>query len=150
VGSLDRCWATAERNSDVALVYGVDQNLARTLNTQGIRSRKDLLGKFDVASLSDFKRPYGRREQRVGKIAERILQFAEAMERQQERVLSVPAIPPHNNYVMFDLEGMPPHLDELDKIYLWGTQVYGEQPSEFRVALSGLGRMGTKKVGSGF
>jgi predicted RecB family nuclease len=149
-GFTDRCWATAERNSDVALVYGVDQNLARTLNTQGIRSRKDLLGKFDVASLSDFKRPYGRREQRVGKIAESILQFAESMERRQEIVISVPAIPQHNNYVMFDLEGMPPHLDELDKIYLWGTQVYGEQPGDFRVALSGFGPDGDKEGWLGF
>jgi uncharacterized protein len=149
-GFNDRCWANAERNSDVALVYGIDQNLARTLNTQGIHSRKDLLGKFDAASLSEFKRPYGRREQRVGRTAERILQFAEAMETQQERVLNVPAIPPRSNYVMFDLEGMPPYLDELDKIYLWGTQVYGEKPSEFRAALSGLGPDGDQEGWLGF
>jgi hypothetical protein len=40
------------------------------------------------------------------------------MERKQETVLAVPAIPSHENYVIFDLEGMPPHLDELDQIYL--------------------------------
>ena len=57
---------------------------------------------------------------RVGKkTAERILQFAEAMEKQEEKVLAAPAIPRLPNYVMFDLEGMPPHLDELDRIYLW-------------------------------
>ena len=49
---------------------------------------------------------------------------------------------------MFDLEGMPPHLDELDKIYLWGTQVFGEKPSEFTVALSGFGPTATGKAGS--
>ena len=125
-GFNDRCWEKAEQNSDVALVYCVDQSLARTLNTQGIRSRKELLTKFDVASLSDFKRPYGKREQRVGKVAEKILQFADAMEKWHEKVLAVPAIPTSENYVMFDLEGMPPHLDELDKIYLWGTQIYGK------------------------
>jgi predicted RecB family nuclease len=144
-GFTDRCWKQAENNSDVALVYCVDQSLARTLYNQGIRTRKELLAKFDVASLSEFKRPYGSREQRVGKAAERILQFADAMERKEEIVLAVPVIPLHENYVMFDLEGMPPHLDELDKIYLWGTQVYGEKPSEFMVALSGFGTDGDKE-----
>ena len=46
---------------------------------------------------------------------------------------------------MFDLEGMPPQLDELDKIYLWGAQVFGENPSEFKVALSGFGADGDRK-----
>jgi len=137
-GFTDRCWSKAEENSDVALVYCVDQSLARTLHSQGICSRKDLLAKFDSTSLSEFMRPYGSREQRVGKAAERILLFAEAMERKQEKVLAVPAIPPHDDYAMFDLEGMPPHLDELDKIYLWGAQVYGERPSEFMYSVSGF------------
>jgi predicted RecB family nuclease len=149
-GFNDRCWAKAEQNSDVALVYCVDQSLARTLNTQGIRSRKDLLAKFDVATLSEFKRPYGKRDQRVGKAAERILQFADAMERKQETVLAVPAIPRHENYIIFDLEGMPPHLDELDKIYLWGMQVFGEKPSEFIYSVSGLGVDGDKECWLGF
>ncbi len=144
-GFTDRCWAKAEKNSDVALVYCVDQSLARTLHTQGICSRTELLGKFDAASLSLLKRPHGKRFQRVGKIAERILLFADAMEMKQEKVLAVPAIPAHDNYVMFDLEGMPPQLDELDKIYLWGTQVYGKKPSEFIYAVSGFGPDGDKE-----
>jgi predicted RecB family nuclease len=149
-GFNDRCWSQAENNSDVALVYCVDQSLARTLHGQGIRSRRDLLAKFDAANLSAVKRPYGSREQRVGKIAERILLFADAMEKKQEKVFTVPAIPPHKNYVMFDLEGMPPHLDELDKIYLWGAQVFGENPSEFKVALSGFGAGGDREGWIGF
>lgn len=149
-GFTDRCWSKAAKDSDVALVYGVDQSLARTLHSQEIRSRRDLLAKFDAASLSELKRPYGNREQRVGKTAERILQFADAMERKQETLLAVPAIPLHENYAMFDLEGMPPHLDELDRIYLWGTQVYGEKPSEFKLALSGFGVDGDKECWLGF
>jgi predicted RecB family nuclease len=144
-GFTDRCWANAEKSGDVALVYCVDQSLARTLHDQGILSRKDLLAKFDATSLSELKRPYGNREQRVGKAAERILRFADAMEKQQEIVLAAPAIPPHKNYVMFDLEGMPPHLDELDKIYLWGAQVFGEKRGEFTVALSGFGADGDRE-----
>jgi predicted RecB family nuclease len=149
-GFNDRCWSQAAKNSDVALVYCVDQSLARTLHSQGIHSRRDLLETFDVASLSAVNRPYGDREQRVGKTAERILLFADAMETKQEKVFAVPAIPPHDNYVMFDLEGMPPHLDELDRIYLWGTQVYGEKPSEFMFALSGFGANGDREGWIGF
>lgn len=144
-GFNQRCWPRAERNEDVALVPDVDQNLARTLHRMGLRSRKQLLAKFDVNSLSELKRPLGKREQKVGKKAERILQFAEAMEKQNERVLSTPSIPQFPNYVMFDLEGMPPHLDELDKIYLWGTQVFGVQPGGFTPAVSGFGRDGDKE-----
>jgi uncharacterized protein len=43
---------------------------------------------------------------------------------------------------MLDLEGMPPHLNELDKIYLWGTQVFGSVPSKFMGAVSGFGASG--------
>jgi len=69
-GFTDRCWSKAEQNGDVAFVYGVDQSLARTLYSQGVRSRRDLLARFDVASLSEVRRPYGNREQRDGKAAE--------------------------------------------------------------------------------
>ncbi len=131
-------------NEDVALLPDVDQNLARTLNGVGIRTRKELLNTFDVVSLSEFKRPLGKAERRVGIKAERILQFAEAMEKHEEKVLIVPAIPKCPNYVMFDLEGMPPHLDDLDKIYLWGTQVFGDRPNEFMAAVSGFGPTGDK------
>ncbi len=141
-GFNERCWNRAERNGDAALVPDVDQNLARTLDAMGVRTRKELLRTFDVASLSELKRPFGNSERRVGKTAERILQFAEALEGREEKVLTVPRIPQLPNFVMFDLEGMPAHLDELDKIYLWGAQVLGEKPSEFMPAVSGFGPNG--------
>lgn len=144
-GYNERCWNQAEANSDVALIPDVDQNLARTLNGIGIRTRTDLLESFDVASLSELKRPFGNHEQRVGKRAERILRFAEAMEKGEELIILPPAIPAMPNYVMFDLEGLPPHLDELDKIYLWGVRVFGENPSEFMPAVSGFGADGDRE-----
>jgi len=144
-GFKEGCWARAVADADVALVPDIDQNLARTLHVAGTRSRSDLLANFDAASLGQFKRPFGNREQRVGKRSERILQFAEAMENRTERILAAPAIPQVPNHVMFDLEGMPPHLDELDKIYLWGMQVYGEKPSEFTHSVSGFGPDGDRE-----
>jgi predicted RecB family nuclease len=89
-GYTDRCWTHAEKNGDVALIYGVDQSLARTLYSQGVRSRRDLLARFDVASLSEVKRPYGNREQRVGKASERILKFADAMRKTKRQFLPLP------------------------------------------------------------
>jgi predicted RecB family nuclease len=137
-----RCMDKAEADHSVALVPDIDQSLARTLRGIGVTTRKELLDKFDFASLSELKRPHGQKLRRVGKTAERIIQFAQAMETRQEKVLSVPAIPSFPSYVMFDLEGMPPHLDEIEKIYLWGMQVFGTNPSAFMPAVAGFGPEG--------
>jgi predicted RecB family nuclease len=139
-----RCMEKAEADGSVALVPDVDQSLARTLHGIGISTRKELLDRFDFASLSELKRPYGQNMRRVGKSAERIIQFAQAMETRQEKLLSAPAIPLFPSYVMFDLEGMPPHLDEMEKIYLWGMQVYGEKAGEFMPAVAGFGPDGDR------
>lgn len=144
-GFKNRCWATAEANHDIALVPDIDQSLAKTLHGLGVLSRQELLNKFDVTSLGDFKRTVGKREQKVGKKSERIIQFAEALEKNEEKVLAVPSIPSSPNYVMFDLEGMPSYLRELDKIYLWGMQVFGATPSEFMPAVSNFGANGDQE-----
>jgi predicted RecB family nuclease len=144
-GYNERCWNQAEANCDVALVPDVDQSLARTLNGMSVRTYGELLNGFDVVRLSELKRPFGNGERRIGKSAARILDFAQAMQTKQESVLAPPAIPRLPNYAMFDLEGMPPHLDEIDRIYLWGVQVFGENPSDFMPAVSGFGTDGDRE-----
>jgi predicted RecB family nuclease len=143
-GFNERCMDEAEADGGVALVPDVDQNLARTLRSIGISTCKELLAKFDFVSLSELKRTHGQSRRRVGKTAERIIQFAQAMESQKEKILCTPAIPLFPSYVMFDLEGMPPYLDEIESIYLWGMQVYGESPSEFMPAVAGFGPDGDR------
>jgi predicted RecB family nuclease len=143
-GFNERCMDKAEADGSVALVPDVDQNLARILRGIGVSTRKELLTKFDSVSLSELKRPHGQSERRVGKTAERIIHFAESMETRQEKILAAPAIPHFPSYVMFDLEGMPPHLDEIENIYLWGMRVYGEKPSEFTPAVAGFGPDGDR------
>jgi len=138
-GFYDQCWKAALDTADIALIPDADQSLARTLHADGVVSCKDLLTRFDAATLSEYKRPRADKMVRVGKAAERILLQAGVLEQNQERVLISPAVPNSPNYVMFDLEGMPPHLKEIDKIYLWGMQVYGDKPSKFRAAVSGFG-----------
>jgi predicted RecB family nuclease len=143
-GFNERCMDKAEADHSVALVPDVDQNLARTLRGIGVSTRKELLDRFNFVTLSEVKRPHGQGQRRVGKTAERIIQFAQAMETKQEKVLCAPAIPLFPNYVMFDLEGMPPYLDEIENIHLWGMRVYGQKPSEFMPAVAGFGLDGDR------
>lgn len=144
-GYFDRCWPAAIERKDVALIEGVDQGLATALNDLHVTTYTELPTRFDVDQLAEFKRPWGSRMQRVGKAAESILRMASVMESGQEVIIQQPDIPALSNYVMFDLEGLPPHLDELDKIFLWGMQVYGETPSEFIAAQAGFGPEGDKE-----
>src|SRR2546428_12196019 len=108
-------------------------------------NRKDLLSKFDAVTLSAYKRPRGDKMMKVGKAADRILLQAEVLEQNQERVLAPAGAPKFPNYVMFDLEGLPPHLNEIDKVYLWGMQAFGDKPSKFMAAVSGFGPDGDRQ-----
>jgi predicted RecB family nuclease len=141
----NRCWPRAEESRDIALVAGVDQGLAKALWQIGIRTFDQFLARFDEASLAELQRPWGKRTQRVGKTAWKIMRMARAMVSGEESLLQTPEIPEHSNYVIFDLEGLPPHLDELDKIYLWGLQVFGEKPGKFQPAMAGFGNDGDRE-----
>ena len=77
--------------------------------------------------------------------ATRILAGAQAFETGQPVVLAKPELPDAKTWVMFDLEGMPPRVDELEKIYLWGLQVFGENAGPFRPALAGFGPRGDRE-----
>ena len=63
------CWPRAKANRDVALIHGVDQNLAAAVKEQGITTAEELLANFDEESLAEFQSPWGSRMQRVGKKA---------------------------------------------------------------------------------
>ena len=149
-GYYDRCWQRAEASQDVSLVMEVDQKLARKLHEDGIESAQQLSASFDVQRLADLKRPWGDRQQKVGKKAGKILVYAGVLTSGKERMLGPVVIPAHSNYVMFDLEGMPPHLDDLEKIYLWGMQVYGKQPGTFMGVTAGFGENGDREGWAAF
>jgi predicted RecB family nuclease len=139
------CWPRAEKQRNVALVYGVDQGLAIALKDLGIHTINDLRNQFQEDSLAELKRPYGKTMRKVGTRAGSILLMAKAMSQNKEILIQRPSIPEHPNYVMFDLEGLPPQLDELEKIYLWGMQVFGEHPTDFLPALAGFGEDGDRE-----
>ncbi len=144
-GYHDICWKQAEKRHDAALVPGVDQNLAVALREVGVHTIADLLSKFTEARLAAFERPWGNRTQRVGKRAGSILLTAKAITTGKEIVIARPKLPDHQNWVMFDLEGMPPQLDETGKIYLWGMQVFGKQPGPYLGVTGGFGEDGDRQ-----
>jgi predicted RecB family nuclease len=143
-GFRERCWKIAEDQRDVALVFELDQGTALQLHREGIATISGLLKSHTKESLSQLVRPYGSRMQKVGKKAERILLQAEAMASNKTMKLADIALPTNPNVVMFDLEGLPPQFDELDKVYLWGTQVYGKDHGSYLPALAGFGAEGER------
>ncbi len=109
-GYADRCWKQAEARQDVSLVMDVDQGLARQLHADGIATFQQLISSFDIQRLSELKRPVGGVQKKVGKKAGAILQNAEVLVSGIERILAPSMISAHGNFVIFDLEGMPPQL----------------------------------------
>jgi uncharacterized protein len=144
-GYNDLCMSHAYESQTVSLLPDVDQSLARRLRDLGVLTIEDLVKRYDVTSLSELKRPWGTREQKVGKKAAGILLQAKAMLEKKDIVVRKPEIPSSKNYVMFDLEGLPPQMDELDKIYLWGMQVFGDSPGKFIYSLAETGVDGDRK-----
>jgi predicted RecB family nuclease len=144
-GYNDRCWSEAKARNDVAMVLKVDKGLARALRSINVLSYDDLLAQFDEARLSAFEKPWGKKTQKVGKAAKDILLSARALQTKLPIPLGPVVLPENANFVMFDLEGLPPHLDDFEKIYLWGMQVYGDRPSEFMAATAGFGANGDKE-----
>jgi predicted RecB family nuclease len=144
-GFNDTCWTRALEQQDVSLVMDVDQGLARQLHSEGICTAAELVAGYDATRLSELKRPWGAKQQKVGKKADRILLNAEVLTTKQERLLASPSLPASENFVMFDLEGLAPQLDDLEKIYLWGMQVYGRKPGKFLGVTSGFGADGDRE-----
>jgi predicted RecB family nuclease len=149
-GFYDRCWTNALKTKDVATVPAVDQNLTRALREKGIKSIDELLQAFDASTLANFEKPWGTKRQKVGKAAERILRAAKVISTGKEELLQTPAIPAAESYVMFDVEGLPPQLDELDKVYLWGLQVFGAKSGEYLGKIAGIGTEGDRAGWMGF
>ena len=140
-----RCWPRAVERRSVGLLPWAGAGLIGELERRGIETIDQLLDRYDAQSLGELERPWGGKTKKVGDAAPRILASARALAEDRPIVLEPPAIPEHPNYVMFDLEGLPPQLDELEKIYLWGMQVFGERPGEFRAATAGFGSTGDRE-----
>jgi predicted RecB family nuclease len=142
---FERCWPPAIERGVVGLVPGLDRGLLGEFQAQGVETIDQLLERFDETRLAELERPWGKRRMKVGGKATRILAGARAIQGGESIVLKPPAIPAHPSYVMFDLEGMTPQFDQLEKIYIWGLQVFGEDPGPFRAATSGFAPHGDRE-----
>jgi predicted RecB family nuclease len=142
---FERCWPPAVDQGVVGLIPGLDRGLLGEFQAQGIETIDQLLERFDEEGLAELERPWGKRRMKVGSKAARILTGARAIKGGKQIVLKPPAIPVHPNYVMFDLEGMTPQFDQLEKIYIWGMQVFGQDPGPFRAATAGFAPHGDRE-----
>jgi hypothetical protein len=123
------CVPAAEATDDISLVARGESS-AFALSEAGYRTMHDLEG-LDEAALAAVRvvrsgkaRPVGRQKARD------ILQAVEMRRAGGILWKGTPEIPEHPNYAMLDVE------DHRGMVFLWGLQVFGEQPSEYLGLLS--------------
>jgi predicted RecB family nuclease len=137
------CWDRAVETKDPSVVYDVDQGTARALHEMGITDYGQLPGRLTSNVLAEMRKPRGKQMVRVGpKAATSILAHAEALAGERLTILRKPNVPASDNFVMFDLEGLPPQMDDSEKIYLWGMQVFGKNASPCIQAVADFGQEG--------
>lgn len=144
-GYRSRCWPRAEKRQDVGLLPFADRGLVDALHDEGTSTLPEFVERYDAEKLAEFERPsWGGQTRPVGDRAERLLINARALLDDRPILIKPPEIPDHATYVMFDLEGMPPTVDETEKIYIWGLQPFGSRPGPFRAGVAGFGKRGDR------
>ncbi len=138
-GFEDRCRGQAEAAQDVALLARVSQNRAREFHRLGIRTIADIPKAVDDPAMRDYFWT-GTRKPRPKDFVAPLVRSAESwISKTPIRLDDAPELPPGPSFAMFDLEGLPPNADELDRTYLWGVKVFGEKPSPYLSAQAGIG-----------
>ena len=130
----------------MGLIAGIGTGTVDELHRRGVPTVDALLEEMTVEELATVKRWWGRRQQPLGtESARRILASAEAFRAGAPVLLAKPGLPDAASWVMFDLEGIPPRHDEIEKIYIWGLQLFGERAGPFRPAVAGFGSRGDRE-----
>lgn len=135
-GFRDHCWPQALARKELGTLPRVDRGLVDELAGRGIETAPELLERFDVDSLAKLERPWRGRRKPVGERAEWVITSARAHVTEQPVLRAEPELPEAATWVMFDLEGMPPRYDTVERIYLWGLQCFGAEPGPFEPALA--------------
>ncbi len=148
-GYKEHCWPAAEAEQALGLVIGIDTRLAPKLEAVGISSYAQLAEQLDAVALARIKSQKGDNIAGAQQILENVeaLISGETVRRRDldgNEVAVDPVVNQAANFVIFDLEGLPPELDEAEKVYLWGMQVFGEQQGEFIAALADFGEDGDR------
>ena len=142
-GYEDRCGGEARAARDVALLLPVDQRKARAFHARGITSIDRIPAAIDGPDHRDMFWQ-GKKNPRVTDTAARLRRFAEAFLAGKSVVIDKPVLPDPDACVFLDLEGLPPYLDDLEKIYLWGIKDYRGDAPRFLPALADFGLEGDR------
>ncbi|MGH9389347.1 MAG: TM0106 family RecB-like putative nuclease, partial [Vicinamibacteria bacterium] len=86
-----------------------------------------------------------KKEPKLLDVAVKIRRDAEVRATGRPAWIAPPALPGVRSFAMLDLEGMPPLLDELEKVYLWGMKVLGPRPADYLYAEAGFGLKGDEQ-----
>lgn len=143
-GYEDRCWGEAEAAGDVALLTLVHQGRARDLHARGVSTIRQIAAAVDDPAHRDYFWT-GKKEPRRKDFVAALLQSAEAYLSNTDITVAPPSLPSARNAAMFDLEGLPFSIDDLEKIYLWGVKVFGDKPSGYLPAQAGFGPDGDRE-----
>jgi len=153
-GFFDHCWPKAEAAKDLGFVPDLNQGLVRKLWAEGINTYPELAQEMDATALADLKNKSAGSDDPdnlagAGRILENVeaLMTGTPLRRRNTGGLVQPdsSILEDDHFVMFDLEGVPPEQGDFEKIYLWGTQVFGVEKGEFRPAAAGFGDLGDQQ-----
>jgi predicted RecB family nuclease len=142
-GFHDRCWGEAAAAGDVSLLTTVNQERARNLRARGIATIQALPAAIDDPAHLDFFWE-GKTDIRVRGFVPGLRRSVEAFLSGKPVVIAAPDLPDADDCVMLDLEGLPPYLDDLEKIYLWGIKDYRGVSPRFLPALAGFGPDGDR------
>jgi predicted RecB family nuclease len=135
-GYNDHCWERAKENHAIGMLPGVDQALARAFHEQKLMGYDELLSQYNEGTLAEVEREVAGKLRKVGNAARKILNQAKAFQTGDMIRLKEPAVKRAPNLVMFDVEGIPPHLDYSEKTYLWGLKVFGDRPRAYSPAVA--------------
>ena len=149
-GYETRCWSAAEAARDVALLPRVDQDRARDLHARGIPSIDALAAAVDDPDHRDYFWTGKRRPRHKDFVGPLLASVTAHLENRQVPLDDAPALPVGPSFAILDLEGLPPYIDDLDRIYLWGVKVRGERPSGYLAARAGFGADGDREGWSEF
>ena len=146
-GYRTRCWTRVEGANDVALLPAVSQRWALRLRGRGVLDIRALGKAFERTDLRDlfYEKATKRKPERIKAGAARIRRSVEARETNAPVALGAVELPDASSAIMLDFEGLPPYLDELEKIYLWGFKDFRSEPARYLSAQSGLGLDGDRE-----
>jgi uncharacterized protein len=148
-GYHDLCWSGAEAEQDVSILAAVRQGRARELRARGLASIGSIPSAIDDPAHRDYFWT-GKRNPRRRDFVAGLLESAGAYLTQRPILRSPPELPAGASFAMLDLEGIPPYLDELDRIYLWGLKVCGENSGAYMAAEAGFGPAADREGWLGF